>query len=364
MSAVLTSVGGATPAPPLQPDYAPARGRDVTAAHDRAARRQGPAGPLPYHAWVDEHRLRLYGGLFAGVVAVSWAAIFIRLAEAPALSVSAYRLVFAALPVALFAAARRRDELLRLSRREHLLLLVSGAALALHFATWIASLGRTTVASSVALVSTQPVWVALIAVLVLRERMSRRAGLAILVATVGGATIGGADISLSGEALAGDALALVGAVCAGIYFVAGRRVRPTMSLAGYVGVVYTVAAVLLVAAAAGAGQPLTGCSLQTWLMLALLAIVPQHLGHSTLNWALRYLSAPFVSVAILGEPVISTALAIPFLDEWPGPMRVVGGAITLVGVYLAVREESKQAHHGPADEAAPMPAGAGSSPAR
>ncbi len=296
----------------------------------------------------------LVAGLLLGVVAVSWAAIFIRLAEAPALSIAAYRLGLSAVPVGAFALARRRAELARLRRGEWLLLGASGAALALHFATWIASLSRTTVASSVALVTTQPVWVALLSALVLREPVSLQGALAVLVATAGGITIAGADIALSGDALLGDALALAGAVCAAVYFIVGRRVRPAMSLAGYVGVVYSVAAALLLLAALAAGAPLGGFSARTWAMLVLLAVVPQLLGHSALNWALRYLSAPFVSVTILGEPVLSTLLAIPFLGEWPGPVRVLGGAVTLAGVYLAVREESQLARRrAEADAAAP-----------
>lgn len=283
---------------------------------------------------------RLYAGLLVGVVAVSWAAIFIRLADAPALSIAAWRLLLAALPVAAVAMLRHRKELLRLGGRDRLLLAVSGIALALHFATWIASLDRTTVASSVALVTTQPIWVALLAAAVLGERVSRRSALAIAVATAGGVIIGGADIAVSGSALIGDALAVIGAVCAAVYFVAGRRARPTLSLAGYVGVVYSIAAVALIAGAAAGRQPLTGFSARTWLMLALLALVPQLIGHSLLNWSLRYLSAPLVSVAILGEPVISTVLAIPILGEQPGPLRIAGAAITLLGVYLAIRAES------------------------
>ncbi len=288
---------------------------------------------------MNRRGVRLYGGLSAGVVAVSWAAIFIRLAEAPALSQSAYRMLFAAVPVALFAAVRRRAELRALRREQALTLLVSGLALALHFATWIASLSRTTVASSVALVTTQPVWVALLAIVVLREAVSRATAVAIVVATLGGVIIGGADIAVSGQALIGDALAVVGAVCAAVYFIAGRRVRAHLSLAAYVGVVYSIAAGALVVSAIAAGQPLVGFSGRTWVMIALMALIPQLIGHSLLNWSLRYLSAPFVSVAILGEPVISTALAAPILGERPGLVRIVGGAITLLGVYLAVRAE-------------------------
>jgi drug/metabolite transporter (DMT)-like permease len=290
-----------------------------------------------------QSRWLIYGVLALGVFAVGWAAIFIRLADAPALSTAAYRLMFAALPVAGYAALRRRPDLRRIERGRWWLLLLAGVALAAHFATWIASLHLTTVASSVALVTTQPLWAALIAAAALRERVSRGTLVAILVATAGGGLIGVRDFAAGGAALAGDALALVGAVLAAVYFVAGRRLRAGLDLAPYVGVIYPVAAVVLLITAVVARQPLTGFSTQTWAMFLLLALVPQLIGHSSLNWALRYLSAHLVTVAVLGEPVLSTLLAIPFLGERPGLLRVVGGLVTLFGVYLAVREEIRGA---------------------
>jgi drug/metabolite transporter (DMT)-like permease len=274
---------------------------------------------------------------------VSWAAIFIRLADAPSLSISAWRLVLAAVPVALFALLRRREELARLDRRSLGMMALSGVCLALHFATWIASLRYTTVASSVALVTTQPIWVALMGAWFLHESVTRLGQWAIAVTTVGGLLIAGVDLGFSRAAALGDALALAGAVFAGAYFLIGRRVRGTLSAATYVGVVYPVAAGALLAAAVVARAPMTGYSATTWWMLALLAGVAQLLGHSLLNWTLRFFSAPLVSVAILGEPVVSTGLAVPFLHEWPGPLRVAGCAVTLAGVYLAARDEVSRA---------------------
>ena len=281
-----------------------------------------------------------FGGVAAGVIAVSWAAIFIRLADAPALAISAWRLGLAAVPVAAYALARNGAELRALDRRTWALLALSGVALALHFATWIASLASTSVASSVALVTTQPIWVALLAAVFLRERVGLRGLLAIGISVIGGCVIAGADVALSGRALWGDGLALAGAVFAGIYFLIGRRARSTLSLGAYVGVVYTTSAIALFVAALVTRTSLAHFSERTWWMLALLAVIPQLLGHSLLNWALRFFSAPFVSVAIVAEPVISTALAIPFLGEWPGWTRTVGGALTLVGIYLAARDEA------------------------
>ena len=302
-------------------------------------------------------RLSVYAVLALGVFAVGWAAIFIRLADAPALSTAAYRLTFAGVPVAVYAALRHRPPLRRLEGRGWVLLLASGGALALHFAAWIGSLQLTTVASSVALVTTQPLWAALIAAAVLGERVSRGTVVAIAVAAAGGALIGLRDFAAGGEALLGDALALIGAVCAAVYFIIGRRLRGGLDLAAYIGVVYPAAALALLAMAVVSGQPLRGFSAQTWSMFLLLALVPQLIGHSSLNWALRYLPAHLVTVAVLGEPVLSTLLAIPILGERPGLLRVVGGLVTLAGVYLAVREEVRGAAS--ARPAPPPPVAAG-----
>jgi len=280
-------------------------------------------------------RARVAGGVMAGVVCVSFAAIFIRAAGAPALSTAAWRLIVAGAPLLAAALLWRRAELGALSARQWAMTAAAGVALALHFGTWIASLELTSVASSVALVTTQPVWVAILSRLFLREPITGRLAAGIALALAGAALIGGADVSLDGGALPGDALALAGAVFAAAYFVIGRGARAQLSLLSYVGVVYPAAAAALVLAASFAGQPLAGFAPRTWLFLLLLGLVPQLCGHSLLNWALRYLPAPRVSLAILMEPVVATLLAIPLLGERPGPLTVLGAAVTLGGIYLA-----------------------------
>jgi drug/metabolite transporter (DMT)-like permease len=245
----------------------------------------------------------------------------------------------AAVPSLGFALWRRRAEWTRLPPHDLGLLLFSGGALACHFATWIASLQLTSVASSVALVTTQPVWVVLLARTFLGERVGRRAALGIGLAVAGGVAVAGGDFSASPRALLGDLLALAGAVFAGLYIVAGRRVRARLSLGAYVGAVYPAAAAVLLLLALLGGVPLSGFDGRTWTALALLALVPQLLGHTLLNWTLRWLSAPLVAVAILAEPVVSTLLAIPVLGETPGPWTAVAGLATLAGVFLAVTEE-------------------------
>jgi drug/metabolite transporter (DMT)-like permease len=162
---------------------------------------------------------------------------------------------------------------------------------------------------------------------------------AVLVCLTGGLLIGSADLLRGSDALAGDGLALAGAAFAAAYFALGKGVRARASITTYIGIVYPVAAVALVGMALFGRQPLAGFDGRTWLMFVLLALVPQLLGHSALNWSLGYLSAPAVAIAVLGEPVIATMLAAVFLHEYPGPARIAGGAVVLLGVYLGLRAE-------------------------
>jgi drug/metabolite transporter (DMT)-like permease len=293
-----------------------------------------PASPVP--------AARVRAGLAAGVVCVSWAAILVRLADAAPLAIAAWRLALAGATTLCFALVRRRAELRALPARSLALLALAGLALAFHFATWISSLRLTSVASSVALVTTQPVWVALLARAFLGERVGARAAAGIALAVVGGAAMAGSDVALGRDALVGDLLALLGAWGAALYFVAGRRVRADVSLGTYVGVVYPAAAIALVVAALASGAPLSGYAPRTWLALASLAVVPQLLGHSLLNWSLKWLSGTFVAVAILAEPVVSIALALPVLGERPSPGQLAGGVLLLAGVALAATEEAKR----------------------
>ena len=274
------------------------------------------------------------------VVAVSWAAPLIRFAEAPSLAISAWRLTFASAPLLLLALLRGRAELSGFTARTWGWLVLSGLALALHFATWIASLRYTTVASSVALVTTQPVWVSLFAWLVLSERVGPRGLAAIGLCLAGSVLIGARDFALGGPALWGDVLAVLGAILAAAYFVIGRRVREALSLGTYVGVVYSVAAAALMVAHLFVDSPLTGFTPRTWMVLVGLALVPQLIGHSLLNASVRYLSAPFVAVSILGEPVLATLWAVPLLGEKPDWVQLLGGSMALVGVVLMAREEA------------------------
>lgn len=277
--------------------------------------------------------------LVAGVLAASTASPLIRLAQAEAssLAVAAWRLTLASLIVAPVALSARRAELKSLSRREWFLALGAGFLLAVHFATWISSLALTSVAASVVLVSTNPLFVGLASHLFLKERLTRWLGAGLAVATVGSAVIGLGDVGQGTHRLVGDLLALGGAVSVAGYFMIGRRLRARLSLVGYVFPVYGTAAVVLMAVSLVARAPLAGYTAPTWVRLLLLALIPQIVGHSSLNWALRHLTATYVTLAVLGELVGSTLLAWLILGETPTLIAAIGGGMILVGIAMASR---------------------------
>jgi drug/metabolite transporter (DMT)-like permease len=277
--------------------------------------------------------------LLAGITATSFAAIFIRLADAPALVIAAWRLGLASLAIAPVAALRSGTQIRRLDAGAWRMALGSGALLAVHFATWITSLQYTTVASSAVIVSTSPVWVALASAIFWRDRPNRRVVAGIGVAVAGSVVIGGGDLAAGGTALWGDLLATTGALSVAGYFMAGRRLRHTLALLPYIAVVYSVAAASLVATVLLSGQPLAGYTIQTYAMFVLLAAVPQLIGHSSYNFALRHLSATLVSVATLGEPIGATLLAALVLGEQPSLAVLLGGALVLGGMAFVILGE-------------------------
>jgi len=277
--------------------------------------------------------------LVAAAVAISWSAPLIRFATAPALAIAAWRLVFSEALVGTVVAGRRSLLVgVRLSPREWGLALVAGLFLAAHFWTWIASVRLTTVASSVVLVSTHPFWIAGLSVAFLGERPTGREWSGIVVAVAGALVIGWGDLALGPRALLGDLLALAGAVCMAAYFTIGRRLRRRLDLWAYVALVYGAAALALLGAVLlSPGVPLAGYPATDWLIFLALAAGPMMLGHTGVNYALRYMPAYVANLPILIEPVGATliAWALPGIREVPPLRTLAGGAVVLVGIALA-----------------------------
>lgn len=285
----------------------------------------------------------LYPRMVLGIVAVSFGAIFVRFAsEASPLAISAWRLSVAAIILIPIAWIRREGSL---TPKMTLWCLASGAALALHFILWITSLSYTSVASSVLFAATHPLFVGLGSFLLLKERPSRGLLIGASIALLGGALIGFGDIQLAGEAVRGDVLAVGGGLMAAIYFMIGRHVRQTVAATEYVAVTYGTAAVLVLIICGITRTPMIGFSGSTVGFLVLLGLIPQLLGHSTFNWALKHLSASHVSIMVLGEPIGSGLLALLFFHEIPQGLNLIGAALILVGIYLSLRTKEQTHVH-------------------
>ncbi len=275
--------------------------------------------------------------LALGVAAVSTAAVLIREADAPSMVIAAYRLVLASLPLLLFAGVRRQRVLPSTSSLISLTLL-SGIFLALHFGFWIASVKQTSIVTSVVLVTTTPLFVGLAGGPLLGEKPGRTIWLALVITAVGTLIMVSEDFDAGSDTLVGDAFALLAAVFASGYLMAGRRLLG--SGAGwlpYITVTYSTGAVLLLGAVLVTGEAFGGYSDRTLGFLILLALVPQLLGHTAVNRSLGRLPAIVVSVAVLGEPVGATILAAIFLNEDPTLVQLLGGLLVLAGVATGVR---------------------------
>lgn len=281
------------------------------------------------------HRAGLVVAL--GVLALTWAAILVRWADAPPLSIAFWRMALATACLAAFCGAAR----IRFWRSWRGIDWWTGAAaallLALHFAFWISSLTYTSVAASGVLVSMQPVFVAVLGRAFLRERPPGSAWAGIALAVAGTGVIAGADFALDRRALFGDLLALLGAFWISGYYVLARFLRATKDLVPYVMVIYAATAAWLLVGALAAGSPLSGWGGGTWAALAGLAIGPTILGHSAMNYALRYMPAFQVNVAVLGEPVGAALWAALLLAERPRPATWLGGGLILAGIFLTIR---------------------------
>ena len=280
-----------------------------------------------------------YLALVSGVLAVSTGAIFARLADAPALVIAAYRVGLATLVLLPVAWFKCRQEIFSLSAREIGLAVLSGFFLALHFAFWISSLDYTSVANSVVLVNTNPLWVGLLTPLVTGERIKRAVAISILISVTGGVIIGAGDYASGGKALLGDGLALLGSVCAAVYLLIGRRLRKKLSLLAYITVCYGSAAAILWSLVLFMALPVSGFSTNTYACFLAMALITQLIGHSSYNWALKWFSASLIAVSLLGEPIGSTILAYFIFGETLTAAKLIGGGLILTAIYIAAAGE-------------------------
>jgi drug/metabolite transporter (DMT)-like permease len=281
---------------------------------------------------------KAYLAIATAMVSVSFASIFIKWSESPPFVIAAYRLALTCamlLPYMVWTGGFAKIR--SFEKREVLLVVLSGVALAVHFELWIVSLGLTLVSTSVILVTSHPIFVATVQHYLMKERVKRIAAVGIVIAFSGVAVITLSDYGVGEDTLFGDALAFLGGICAGIYFLSGRVARQSIDVAPYAFSVYGISSILLFLSAGVAGDTLVVGDGREITIFLVLALVPTIFGHTMFNYALKKIPAHVISTSVLGEPVGASILAYLLLPgEVPGAWIIVGGALVIIGLYLVL----------------------------
>ncbi|BAU64597.1 hypothetical protein STA3757_19690 [Stanieria sp. NIES-3757] len=282
--------------------------------------------------------------LSIGVVAVSTAAILIRLTMAAAatnsvgfsLFIAASRLIISAV---ILIPTWHSFKNYQVTNKALIFAIAAGICLALHFATWITSLAFTSIAASTALVTTNPIWVAILSQVWLKEKLSKYTIIAILIALTGGIIIALADYDSTEltNPILGDILALIGAWMASLYLLFGLQAqRQGLNISNYIAVSYSTAALILFPLPLLFGVNYFDYPSKVYFYILLMAIIAQLIGHTTFNWAITWISPTFVTLSILFEPIGSSLLGYFLFAETPANLVIVGGLVLLLGVALAI----------------------------
>lgn len=296
-------------------------------------------GPLPYII------------LVIGVLSTSSGAILVKLAQVEgtrSLDVAAYRLLFSSLLLLPVIVCGYRSHLFALTKPVVKSAGLAGVFLALHFATWITSLEYTTIASSVVLVSTTPIWVGLYTALVKKEKIRFTMITGLVLAFIGGVVVSLDETCWFGpqgltchwansqakNQLIGNILALAGAFMAAGYLLVGKEVRHKVALPPYLFLVYGTGGVILWIAGIFGRNGIAIIADQAWLWLILLAVIPQLIGHSSYNWALKHFSTTYVSIVLQAEPIGASLLGVLIFQEIPSAIQVMGVLVILTGILL------------------------------
>jgi drug/metabolite transporter (DMT)-like permease len=288
---------------------------------------------------MNSSRIYPYAALLIGVIAVSTSAIFVKLTSAPAPVIAFYRLLFSTILIAPLFLVKSLGELKAMSKKDWLFSTIAGVLLAFHFILWFESLNFTSVASSVVLVTLQPLFAFVGTYIFFKEKISRIAIFSGVIAITGSVIISWGDFQISGLALFGDVLALAACAMITAYLLFGQEIRKRHSLTLYTFIVYGISSITLLLYCLLLDYPLAPYPIQDWYQFILLAIVPTLLGHSLFNWSLKWVSTNVISVMILFEPVGAIILAYYLLDEKVIVPQVIGGSIIMVGIILFLLEK-------------------------
>lgn len=272
--------------------------------------------------------------ILAGTFFTSLSSIIIRFSEAPALVISAYRMLFTSMMLLIPVYVKSKDELKNLNKNNFILCVISGVFLALHYAAWIQSIKMTTIANSTILVSCSPIFVAAVNYLLFKEKFNKKMLLGIIMSLAGTIIIamGSSKETKSGMTV-GNILAFSGAVFVAVYLIIGGIVRKNLSAFAYVFIVYSVSAIVLFIMCILTNTPIYPYPLKEFILFFLLGFFSSILGHTVYNYLMKYYSSTLISVSTLAEPIFASILAIPLLNEFPSAYSIIGGIIIISGIY-------------------------------
>lgn len=277
-----------------------------------------------------------------GVMSISVASILIKICFAPSIIISCYRLCIAALFYLTIMKFQGKRIWCNLNKKERYLSLLSGLFLSFHFITWISSLRYTSVASSVVLVQTSPIFVAVGSYFFIHEKPTKLTFLGMAIALIGSILIGLSDFSGNFYSIKGNLLALMGAICAAGYFLLGRELRSQLTTMHYVSIVYSFAAMITILLALFQKYSFFKYDTNTFYLFFAIAFFPQIIGHTSLNWALKHFTAIAVSIIALAEPIGASILAVFFLHETLTFFKIFSGLLVIGGIILTLVGDIKK----------------------
>lgn len=289
--------------------------------------------PVPKHVYIF---------LAFGLVAASQSGNIVRLGDAHPVIIAAWRLLFASLMLAPLA-GKNLTLVALLTRKQLGLLVLAGAALALHFYLWIAAVQMTTIANASIFYAVNPLITATAGYLFFHERVSSKLAISIVLGVVGIGVLGGSDLSLSPKNVPGDAAALGCSFMFTVYFLSGKKIRQVLPTTAYVAILYGIAAAFSFGAAVVMGLPLSGYNPQTWLCFGLMALVPTMIGHTSFNNALRYIEAGRISAATLSEPLMAGVVAYFAWNEKMSAGALLGYCFICGSIVVLIFDQLKQA---------------------
>ncbi|MGD9679231.1 MAG: DMT family transporter [Vulcanibacillus sp.] len=275
-----------------------------------------------------------YIAIVIGVISISTAAVLVKLSTAPSSILAAYRMLFTVIILSVPTLIFNRKEFKTLTKKDLIYSFLSGIFLAFHFLAWFESLQYTSVASSVVIVSLQPIFAMIGVYIFFKERITRIELIGALLAVTGSIIIGWGDFKLGNQAIYGDILALLGAALVTGYWLLGQNVRKRLSLLPYVLLVYCTSFVVLIIYNLISNTNLIHYSIREWIIFIALAIIPTIFGHTALNWAVKYLSTTTISISILAEPIGASILAYIILGEIILVTQVIGGLVIILGISI------------------------------